>query len=52
MIGKVEQREAVPSIEGGSETSVSNIWKTSDKEETVIIKASLENVEDSQKKFR
>ena len=38
-IGEVEQREAVPSIEGGSETSVSHIWKTSDKEETVIIKA-------------
>ncbi len=50
-IGEVEQKEEVPSIEGGSETSVSHIWKTSDKEETVIIKASLENVEDSQKKI-
>jgi PGF-pre-PGF domain-containing protein len=50
-IGEVEQREVVPSIEGGSETSVSHIWKTSDKEETVIIKASLENIEDSQKEI-
>lgn len=43
-----EKKEVVPEIEAGSEQSISHKWTTSDKEETVTIKAALENVENSE----
>lgn len=46
-----EKKEVVPEIEAGSEQSISHKWTTSDKEETVTIKAALENVENSEKEI-
>lgn len=46
-----EKKEVVSEIEAGSEQSISHKWTTSDKEETVTIKAALENVENSEKEI-
>ncbi|AKB82329.1 hypothetical protein MSBR3_1751 [Methanosarcina barkeri 3] len=50
-IGETEEKEEVPAIEAGSETIISHTWTTPDKEGTVSIKASLENVENSEKEI-
>ncbi|WP_052728876.1 CARDB domain-containing protein [Methanosarcina barkeri] len=50
-IGETKEKEEVSAIEAGSEKSISHKWTTSDKEETVTIKASLENVENSEKEI-
>ncbi|WP_292389131.1 PGF-pre-PGF domain-containing protein [Methanosarcina sp. UBA5] len=50
-IGENEEKERVPAIEAGSEKLISHNWTTSNKEETVTIKASLENVENSEKEI-
>lgn len=49
LIGENEEKEEVPAIEAGSEKLISYTWTTPDTEETVTIKASLENVENSEK---
>jgi PGF-pre-PGF domain-containing protein len=41
--------EYVKSIDPGSKETISHTWTTSDQEGTVIIKASLENIDNSQK---
>ena len=48
-VGETKEKEEVPAIEAGSEKSISHKWTASDKEGTVTIKASLENVENSEK---
>ncbi|PAV14522.1 hypothetical protein ASJ81_02890 [Methanosarcina spelaei] len=50
-IGETEDKEEVPAIEAGSETLISHTWITPDEEGTVSIKASLENVENSEKEI-
>jgi PGF-pre-PGF domain-containing protein len=50
-IGETEKKEEVPAIEAGSETLISHTWTTPDEERTVSIKASLENVENSEKEI-
>ncbi|HII90755.1 MAG TPA: hypothetical protein HA262_00900, partial [Methanosarcina sp.] len=50
-IGEIEDKEEVPAIEAGSETLISHTWITPDEEGTVSIKASLENVENSEKEI-
>ena len=50
-VGGSEKKELVPAIEAGSEIMISHTWTTSNTEETVIITASLENVENSQKEI-
>jgi len=50
-IGETEEKEEVPAIEAGSETLISHTWTTPDKEGTVSIKASLEDIENSEKEI-
>ncbi|AKB52780.1 hypothetical protein MSBRW_3527 [Methanosarcina barkeri str. Wiesmoor] len=51
IIGETEEKEEVPAIEAGSEKLISYTWTTPDTEETVTIKASLENIENSEKEI-
>jgi len=51
VIGETEEKEEVPAIEAGSEKLISHTWTTPNEEETVTIKASLENVENSGKEI-
>jgi PGF-pre-PGF domain-containing protein/uncharacterized repeat protein (TIGR01451 family) len=50
-IGETEEKEGVSAIEAGSEKLISHTWTTPNKEETITIKASLENVENSEKEI-
>ncbi|AKB59427.1 hypothetical protein MSBR2_2911 [Methanosarcina barkeri 227] len=48
-VGETKEKEEVSAIEAGSEKSISHKWTASDQEGTVTIKASLENIENSEK---
>ncbi len=50
-IDGTEKKEKVPQMEAGSEKSITHNWTTPNKEETVTIKAALENVENSEKEI-